>query len=86
MQTSTHYDIITHWAETCETEKQIDNLIEAVESRFTIEEKTKENILDYIKALKVRRSWVASKVAQRDYHQVERFPACDDFVEPKGAY
>lgn len=78
MKSSTHYDIFTHWAETCETEKQIDNLIEAVEKRFTIDEKTKEDILDFINKLKLRRSWVAAKVAQRDYRQVERFPACDE--------
>ena len=86
MQLSTHYDIFTHWAENCETELQINNLIEAIEKRFVIEERTKDDILDYIKKLKTRRSWVASKVAQRDYTQVERFPACDEFVEPKGAY
>jgi hypothetical protein len=88
MQLSTHYDIFTHWAENCETELQINNLIEAIEKRFVIEERIKEDILDYIKKLKIRRSWVASKVAQRDYTDVSnnRMPACDEFIEHKGAY
>lgn len=86
MQESTRYDIISHWADTCETEMQLDNLKNAIETRFVLDDKSKDDLYQHIKQLKIQRSWVASKVAQRDYTQVERFPACDEFVDHKGAY
>ena len=68
----------------------VDNLelfiLKVHETRFVLDDKSKDDLYQHIKQLKIQRSWVASKVAQRDYTQVERFPACDEFVEPKGAY
>lgn len=88
MQESSRYEIISQWLQSCETEEQIETVLDAVSNRLILEEKTKDDLLDLIKTTKNNRAWVRAKVIQRDYVEVpnNRFPVCDEYVDPKGAY
>jgi hypothetical protein len=47
MKETSKYEIISHWIDTCDTDKQLDNLKEAIEKRFILDEKTKDDLLTY---------------------------------------
>ena len=83
MKETSRYEIISHWIDNCETDAQLDNILSAIEHRFILDEKTKDDLIIYWNDNYKRRSWVAAKVAQRDYKEVERFPACDEYNEPQ---
>lgn len=81
---SREYQIIREWIDSCNTEFQLDNIKDRLTCKaWKLEDKTTDDLLAYLNAAITRRSWVAAKVAQRDFHQVERFPACDEYHEPQ---
>lgn len=87
MQESSRYEIISQWLQSCETEEQINTVSDAVNNRLILDEKTKDDLIILIKQTKINRSWIRAKVIQKDYVQLpERFPVCDEYVDPKGAY
>jgi len=87
MQESSRYEIISQWLNSCTTEEQVNTVSDAVCNRLILEEKTKDDLIILIKQTRKQRAWCRAKVIQADYVQVpERFPVCDEYVDPKGAY
>lgn len=76
-----HYTIVTAWIDSCETIEQLNTVHRFALHTLITDDKQRDDILEYIRGAITRRSWVAAKVAQRDYQQVERFPACDEYHE-----
>lgn len=78
-----HYTIITAWIDSCETDLQLDTVGQFIANRLVTDEKQRDDLIEYLHNAITRRSWVAAKVANRDYTRVERFPACDEYNEPQ---
>ena len=57
MKETTKYEIIAHWIDTCETDQQLNNLREAIEKRFKLDDITKDDLLLYWIDNKKRRQW-----------------------------
>ena len=73
-----HYQIIAAWIDSCETELQLDNVGSFIADRLITDDKQRDDLINYLHNAINRKQWVASKVARRDYKQVDRFPACDE--------
>ena len=74
-----HYTIITAWIDSCETEQQLDTVGTFIAERLITDDKQRDDLIDYLHNAIQRRSWVAAKVAQRDYTKVsDDYP---DFIE-----
>ena len=74
------FQIISEWIDSCNNEIQLDNLKERLTTNaWKLDEKTADDLIIYLNEAKQRRSWVAAKVAQRDYTKVsDEYP---DFIE-----
>ena len=88
MKETSRYEIISHWIDNCETDAQLDNILSAIEHRFILDEKTKDDLIMYWQNNRNRRSWVTAKVAfnkvnKGEFNRVDRFPACDEYNEPQ---
>lgn len=73
-----HYQIIAAWIDSCETESQIDTVSSFIADRLITDHKQRDDLIAYLHDAITRKQWAASKVARRDYKQVDRFPACDE--------
>ena len=76
-----HFTIIAAWIDSCSTELQLDNVGTFISERLITDDKQRDDLITYLHGAIKRRSWIAAKVAQRDYKVVERFPACDEYHE-----
>ena len=65
-----HFTIIAAWIDSCETELQLDNVGTFIAERLITDDKQRDDLLAYLHSAITRRSWVAAKVAQRDYTKV----------------
>jgi transposase len=76
---TTHFPIIAAWINSCETDLQLDNVGNFIADRLITDDKTRDDLIDYLHEAIKRREWCAAKVANRDMNRVERFPACDEY-------
>lgn len=78
---TSHYQIITHWINSCENELQLDTVLKFIMEHLITDEKTKDDLIAYWKDNHKQRAWVAAKVAQRDYVDVSNTSllACDEY-------
>jgi hypothetical protein len=80
---TTQYEIIAAWIDSCQTTLQMDTVIDFIQNRLKTDQKTADDLADYWNRRNGHRSWVAAKVAQRDYTDVSnnRLPVCDEYNE-----
>jgi hypothetical protein len=60
---TSHYTIITSWIESCETQLQLDNLYNRINNEWILEDKLRDDLIDYWNQNAKRRAWVGSKVS-----------------------
>jgi len=65
-----HFQIIAAWIDSCETDLQLDNVGTFIAERLITDDKQRDDLISYLHDAIKRRSWVAAKVAQRDYVRV----------------
>jgi len=74
-----HFTIVTAWIDSCVTEEQLGTVGKFIIERLYTDDKQRDDIVAYLHGAIKRRSWIAAKVAQRDYTKVsDEYP---EFIE-----
>lgn len=60
---TSHYTIITSWIDSCTSQLQLDNLYNRITNEWILEEKLRDDLIEYWKDNAKRRAWVGSKIA-----------------------
>lgn len=65
-----HFTIVTAWIDSCVTEEQLATVQKFIICNLITDDKQRFDLQLYLLKAIERRSWVAAKVAQRDYTKV----------------
>ena len=75
-----HYEIITSWIDSCETELQLDNLRDKIENVWILDGIVRDHLIEYLGQNDVRRDWARSKATLLGYNWIEEMK---DYKEPQ---